>query len=88
MIATKFITKTSRLAVTLALACAFGAPAMAQNDKMTPIAIPAQPKAIVLNTGALPGAARERHLVAPRGKGGSNVGTDEPGRTKHAQSIP
>jgi acetyl esterase/lipase len=29
---------------------------MAQNDKMTPIAIPAQPAAIVLGTGALPGA--------------------------------
>lgn len=40
----------------LALACALGAPAMAQNDKMTPIATPAQPAAITLNTGALPGA--------------------------------
>jgi hypothetical protein len=34
----------------------FGAPAIAQNDKMTPIAIPAQPHAIVLGTGVLPGA--------------------------------
>ena len=31
-------------------------PAQAQNDKMTPIAIPAQPGAITLDTGALPGA--------------------------------
>ncbi len=38
--------------MTLAVASA----AHAQNDKMTPIAIPAQPKAIVLNTGALPDA--------------------------------
>nr|WP_260396354.1 alpha/beta hydrolase [Sphingomonas kyeonggiensis] len=32
------------------------APAFAQNDKMTPITIPAQPTAITLNTGPLPGA--------------------------------
>ncbi len=31
-------------------------PTMAQNDKMTAIAIPAQPDAIELNTGPLPGA--------------------------------
>jgi acetyl esterase/lipase len=31
-------------------------PAMALDDRMTPIAIPAQPDAIVLGTGALPGA--------------------------------
>jgi acetyl esterase/lipase len=36
--------------------CVFATPALAQNDKMTPIAIPAQPDAIVLGTGALPGA--------------------------------
>ena len=40
----------------LALACALAAPVMAQNDKMTPIAAPAQPNAITLNTGTLPGA--------------------------------
>jgi acetyl esterase/lipase len=41
-----------------ALACAavLAAPAAAQNDRMTPIAIPAQPTAIVLGTGPLPGA--------------------------------
>jgi len=38
------------------LACALAAPALAQNDKMTPIAIPAQPNAIELGTGPLPGA--------------------------------
>jgi acetyl esterase/lipase len=43
----------------IALACAAAAPAMAQNDKMTPIAIPAQPNAIVLGTGALPGATTQ-----------------------------
>jgi len=40
----------------LALACAVTAPALALNDKMTPIAIPAQPGAIELGTGPLPGA--------------------------------
>ncbi|WP_322402365.1 alpha/beta hydrolase [Massilia luteola] len=40
----------------LALACALAAPAHAQNDRMTPIAAPAQPDAIVLATGPLPGA--------------------------------
>jgi len=40
----------------VALGCALAAPAMAQDDRMTPIAIPAQPDAIVLGTGALPGA--------------------------------
>lgn len=40
----------------VALTCAFAAPAMAQDERMAPIAIPAQPDAIVLGTGALPGA--------------------------------
>jgi len=40
----------------IAIACALAAPAEAQNDKMVPIAIPAQPNAIALGTGALPGA--------------------------------
>jgi acetyl esterase/lipase len=40
----------------LALACVLAAPALAQNDKMMPISTPAQPAAIPLNTGALPGA--------------------------------
>ena len=38
------------------LSCTLAAPAMAQDDRMTPTAIPAQPNAIVLGTGALPGA--------------------------------
>ena len=42
-------------AILLALALAPIAPAGAQNDKMTPIAIPAQPTAIVLGTGPMPG---------------------------------
>jgi len=43
-------------AVSALLACTLAAPALAQNDKMTPIAIPPQPDAIVLGTGPLPGA--------------------------------
>ena len=43
----------------LALACALTIPAKAQNDKMTPIATPAQPAAITLNTGPLPGASAQ-----------------------------
>ena len=43
-------------AATLVLTCAGAAPAMAQDDKMAPMAIPSQPDAIVLGTGALPGA--------------------------------
>jgi acetyl esterase/lipase len=41
----------------VAAALGLAAPAMAQNDKMTPIATPAQPNAIVLGTGPLPGAS-------------------------------
>lgn len=44
------------LAVTAALTCAMPLVARAQDDGMTPIAIPAQPKAIALGTGPLPGA--------------------------------
>jgi acetyl esterase/lipase len=40
----------------LAIACWSAAPAQAQKDKMSPIATPAQPGAIELGTGALPGA--------------------------------
>ncbi|HVI99335.1 MAG TPA: alpha/beta hydrolase [Sphingomonas sp.] len=39
----------------IAVACMLGIPALAQNDKMTPIATPAQPDAIELGTGRLPG---------------------------------
>ncbi|KQN94029.1 esterase [Sphingomonas sp. Leaf231] len=39
-----------------ALACALTVPAHAQEDKMRPIAVPAQPGAIELDTGPLPGA--------------------------------
>jgi acetyl esterase/lipase len=45
-----------RAAVALALTCALAVPALALNDKMTPIAIPAQPGAIELGTGPLPNA--------------------------------
>lgn len=47
----------ARLAVTsLAAALAMATPLRAQNDAMTPIPIPAQPGAIELGTGPLPGA--------------------------------
>lgn len=37
-------------------ACSVAAPTLAQNDRMTPIAIPVQPSAIPLGTGTLPNA--------------------------------
>jgi acetyl esterase/lipase len=43
-------------ALSLALSGTLTTPAQAQNDKMTPIATPAQPNAIELGTGPLPGA--------------------------------
>ena len=47
-------------ALSIAAACALAAPALAQNDKMTPVPTPAQPNAIELGTPPLPGAtARE-----------------------------
>ncbi|MFJ1469641.1 MULTISPECIES: alpha/beta hydrolase [Massilia] len=46
----------TRLLIASVIAYALAAPVHAQNDKMTPIAAPAQPNAIVLNTGPLPGA--------------------------------
>lgn len=49
--------RTGLAAAVVGLSCALAAPAMAQDDRMTPIAIPAQPDAIVLGTGELPGAA-------------------------------
>jgi acetyl esterase/lipase len=42
--------------IAIAAAFALAAPARAQNDAMIPIAIPAQPGAITLGTGPLPGA--------------------------------
>jgi len=39
-----------------AILVALAAPAQAQDDRMVPIAVPAQPDAIVLGTGPLPGA--------------------------------
>lgn len=49
------ITARATLMATL-VALALTLPAQAQNDKMTPIAIPAQPAAIELGTGPLPDA--------------------------------
>ena len=40
----------------LVVMCVFASPASALDDAMTPIAIPAQPNAIQLDTGPLPGA--------------------------------
>lgn len=47
---------TRRAWIGVALGCALAAPASGQNDKMVPIATPAQKDAIVLGTGPLPGA--------------------------------
>ena len=44
------------LAMALTLTTAFALPVQAQNDQMTPITMPAQPNAIILNTGPLPGS--------------------------------
>jgi acetyl esterase/lipase len=44
-------------AIAAAMLCMLAAPAIAQGDAMVPIATPAQPGAIVLGTGPLPGAA-------------------------------
>ena len=48
--------RVRRVFIGIALACALVAPAAAQDDRMNPIATPAQPDAIVLGTGPLPGA--------------------------------
>ena len=54
------LVSTRFLLAGLLAASAFAVPAQAQDDKMTPIAIPAQPSAIELGTGPLPNAtARE-----------------------------
>jgi acetyl esterase/lipase len=52
--------RIGRFAMGIVASCALAAPALAQNDKMTPVPTPAQPNAIELGTGPLPGAtARE-----------------------------
>ena len=43
------------VAAGLVATASLSAPSLAQNDRMTPIATPAQPNAIVLRTGPLPG---------------------------------
>ena len=45
-------------ALSVAVAFALAAPAQAQNDQMTPMAVPPQPDAIVLGTGPLPEATQ------------------------------
>ena len=44
------------IAAGIAATCVLTAPALAQNDKMTPVPTPEQPSAIELGTGPLPGA--------------------------------
>jgi acetyl esterase/lipase len=46
-------------AMTIAATWVLAAPALAQRDKMTPVATPAQPNAIELGTGLLPGATAQ-----------------------------
>jgi acetyl esterase/lipase len=43
----------------IAVTCALAAPALAQNDKMTPVPTPAQPNAIEVGTAPLPGATAQ-----------------------------
>jgi len=52
----RFKILTCRHLAALAAGCFLATPALAQNDRMTPIATPAQNDAIVLGTGALPNA--------------------------------
>jgi acetyl esterase/lipase len=52
----------------LALACLLAAPARAQDASMVPIATPAQPEAIVLGTGPLPGATASESWYHQYGK--------------------
>jgi len=47
------------IAIGIAATCALATPAFAQNDKMTPVPTPAQPNAIELGTGPLPGATAQ-----------------------------
>ena len=54
--APRFLHHAGRAALATALLWIACAPASAQDDAMTPIAIPAQPGAIELGTGPLPGA--------------------------------
>ena len=49
-------TRTHLVAIGIAVACTLAAPLQAQRDKAEPIPIPAQPDAIQLGTGTLPGA--------------------------------
>ena len=52
--------RTGRLAVmVIGATCVLAAPALAQNDKMTPIPTPPQPNAIELGTPPLPGATAQ-----------------------------
>jgi acetyl esterase/lipase len=54
------VSRIGRLsALGLAAACVLAAPALAQNDKMTPVPTPAQPNAIELGTPPLPGATAQ-----------------------------
>ena len=53
-----------KIGAAIALACTFATPAQAQDDKMTPIASPAQPNAIVLD-----GETRDVEGVAIYGLG-------------------
>jgi acetyl esterase/lipase len=46
-------------AIGIAATCALATPALAQKDKMTPVPTPAQPNAIEIGTGPLPGATAQ-----------------------------
>lgn len=52
----RLLRRTRLIGLGIAAGCALAVPAIAQNDRMTPIPVPAQPNAIELGTGPLPGA--------------------------------
>ena len=60
--------RRSKLLIAISAIWGLTAPAAAQSDKMTPIATPAQPNAITLGTGPLPGASAPESWYHQYGK--------------------
>lgn len=67
------------LALAVAAGVVLATPAQAQNDEMTPIATPAQPNAIVLGTGPLPGATVPESWHSQYGSKFARNAGDRPG---------
>ena len=60
--------RRSKLLIAISAICGLTAPAFAQDDRMTPIATPAQTDAIALGTGPLPGATAPESWYHQYGK--------------------